>query len=443
MSLLTKQYAVSLVLCFQMCVATSWAQSSDNLIACDEPYVVAPGDTLLLITQRVYGSDNIEAVYELNKSVIGSDPNMILIDTKLNLPCGLDLDLVQSVAQADFSGSQGETQNNLVKAETPLPSDGETILVFNRAASPKFIINVGIVDEYLAQITQATDGRVRFVDPPEVERDPRAQLDLVLSGEVDGAYIFNGHLAESHPLLQLPMHPLMGGTAEQTALSLWRLHEKHLSRTDYFDGVELLGFIGAPAAHIWRLQEVPVLPGEDIQESNEYTVPYFDGLDTRGASAVQEENAAWLAKFDEQDGKSPTMVMAHGAALAGGIWKDNNRTVTEIRNGVYTPTFSVFLSEEAWAKISPADKAVIKSISGEVLSQKSAAWDLFDNGLRFKMMDQGLNVVEADMALLAELQDQSRIGLENWIAEADASGISGYTAVNDYLENLKLLARER
>jgi hypothetical protein len=264
----------------------------------------------------------------------------------------------------------------------------------------------------------------------------------VLSETVDGAYIFNGHLADSHPLLQLPMLPLMGGTAEQTAQSLWRLHEQFLSRSNYFEGVHLLGFIGAPAAHIWRLQEVPVNPGENISESNEYTVPYFDGLDTRGASAVQEENAAWLAEFDEQQGKTLTVVMAHGAALAGGIWKDNNRAVTEVRNGIYTPTFSVVLSDSAWLKIPPADQTAIAAISGDVLSQRSSAWDDFDNGLKSKMLDHGLDVVEADMALLSELQDQSRIGLERWIAAAEAQGISGYNAVNFYMKNLEAFANE-
>jgi len=53
------------------------------------------------------------------------------------------------------------------------------------------------------------------------------------------------------------------------------------------------------------------------------------------------------------------------------------------------------------------------------------------------MLDMGLETVTADKALLAELQDQSRIGLENWIAAADEEGISGYEAVNSYMEMLQ------
>ena len=437
-------FTVSLVLPFG---STSLkAQTSVESIQCDVPYEVVAGDTLADIATRAYGENSLDDLYELNQDVVGENPNLIFVGMQLNVPCGLNSDLVSSVSEADFSAAPQSDQVEsalpesdqgvaVVPGETQIPDDGIQ-LVFNRASAPKFILNVGIIDEYLAQITEVTEGRVTFIDPPVIERDPRKQYDLVVSGAVDGAYVFNGHLAQSHPLLQLPMQALMGGTAQQTALALWELHDSYLSQTDYFDQVQLLGFVGAPAAHIWRLKEDTVTPGENIAKMNEYTVPYFDGLDTRGAAAVQQENAAWLAEFDDDQGESMTMVMAHGAALAGGIWKDNNRIVTEIANGVYTPTFSVILNKESWSEISADDQAAILAISGEALAERSAAWDAFDDGLKLKMEDSGLEAVKADRALLSELQDQSRIGLESWISAADAKGISGFEAVNVYIENL-------
>jgi LysM repeat protein len=458
---------LAIFFCFELFSTAAVAQPAADPISCDEPYIVQPGDTLRAIAQRAYSTDGFDALYQVNQQTIGPNPNAIDVGMSLIVPCDLeqsqeqsqsqdqdqDQDQDQSQAQSqdqtqtqdvlgpDFSPALGTSATNQPGALAEIATGTEAVLVFNRAAAPNFILNVEIIDKYLAEITEITQGRVRFVDPPEVVQDPRVQLDLVLSGSVDGAYVFNGHLAESHPLLQLPMNPLMGGTAEQTAVALWRLHQEYLSNTDYLDGIRLLGFIGAPAAHVWRLKENSVSPGENIWASNEYTVPYFDGLDTRGASAVQEENAAWLSEFEEQRGEKLTLVMAHGAALAGGIWKDNNRVVTEIKNGVYTPTFSVVLSEAAWEKISPIDQAAIFSLSGESLSQRSAAWDSFDNGLRLRMLEQGLEAIEADMALLSEIQDQSRIGLEKWMAVADSNGISGYQAINDYLENLSTLEK--
>ena len=442
--LITSFLALSLSLL--LTPTSTFAQSSEEAISCDVPYEIVSGDTLADIAVRAYGSGAIDAFYEANKDIVGDNPNLIFVGLQLNVPCNLGPDLVSNVVEADFSAAPENDQANTDspdQTQTSLPvqvlePETGTQLVFNKASAPRFILNIGIIDEYLAQITEVTEGRVTFIDPPVVERDPRKQYDLVLSGAVDGAYVFNGHLADRYPLLQLPMQALMGGTAQQTALALWHLHDSYLSRTDYMDDVQLLGFVGAPAAHIWRLKEIPVTAGENIAEMNEYTVPYFDGLDTRGAAAVQEENAAWLAEYDdEQGGQSMTMVMAHGAALAGGIWKDNNRIVTEIENGVYTPTFSVILNKDSWNEISATDQDAILAISGEKLAERSAAWDAFDNGLRLKMLDTGLETVTADKALLSELQDQSRIGLENWMAAADAKGINGFEAVNEYIEDLQ------
>lgn len=410
------------------------------VIPCGEPYIIVSGDTLGAISERAYGAGRLQQLYQVNAATIGPNMNAINVGDALQIPCALGGGATEITAQADFSPPPEPPAADEPDTSDPMPGGAEAILVFNKASAPKFIMNVGIIDPYLTRITEVTQGRVQFIDPPEINRDPRAQLDLVLSGQVDGAYVFNGYLAQSHPLLQLPMQPLMGGTAEQTAGAMWRLHEQYLSKTDYFEGIQVLGFIGAPAAHIWRLREAPVKPGEDLVKTNEYTVPYFEGLDTRGAPAVREENAAWLAEFDEERGTPLTFAMAHGAARAGGIWNEN-RTVTEIANGVYTPTFSVVLSQAAWDRISPADQQAIMEISGEALSLTSLAWDEFDNGHRRTMIELGLDVVKADVDLLAELQDRSRTGLEAWINQADRMGLPGYEAFKFYNKNLTELAR--
>ncbi|MEM7710411.1 MAG: hypothetical protein AAF264_06615 [Pseudomonadota bacterium] len=402
-------------------------------IACDRPYIVVPGDTLGEISSRAYGDGAFPAFYSVNLRRVGPNPNIIEVGLVLAVPCDLLGGEASSQAAGDIFPAAPVTGPGATRADIPPGTD--VVVEFNRAAAPAFVINSAIIDDYLAQITRVTEGRVRFVDPPATNRDARAQYEIVQNGEVDGAYVFNGYLSESHPLLQLPMQPLMGGTSEQTAGALWRLHERYLSETDYLAGVHLLGFVGSPAAHIWRLREAPISPGENVIAANEYTIPYFDGLDTRGAESVREENAAWLAELDESRGQPLTLALAHGAALAGGIWNEN-RTVTEIDGGVYTPTFSVILSDETWDRISIQDRARIMEISGAALAARSSAWDDFDNGLRQRMLDQGLEPNEADIELLAEMQDRSRVGVEAWIAAADARGLEGFQAVTDYVADL-------
>ena len=318
-------------------------------------------------------------------------------------------------------------------------ADGPVTLTFSRASAPGFVVNTSIIDLYLAEIEAATEGRVRFADPESPVRDHAAQYDLVVSGEVDGAYVLNTTIADTHPLLQLPMLPLMGGAAEQTAVSLWRLHDEYLSRTDYFDEAQVMGFIASPSAHIWREASDPVTATEGVLAKNDYAVPYFLGLDVRGPAALRDEVADWLLAYRATHDEPPTLFMAHGAVRAVGLWPgDFELLATEIDYGVYTPTFTVILSNDAWDRISEEDQAAIRAVSGEALARRSASWDAFDAGFRSDMLVNGLNFVKADDFFLGVLETHTQKMLrEAWIPLADAMGISGADAVRSYREDLR------
>lgn len=403
------------------------AQSAQ--IECDEFYSVVGGDTLSKISLSSYGSLLYQPIFTANVDTIGPNPDRIFIGQSLFIPC------LPSGGTVLAGTDETATQDANEADEAVLA--GQLVFTFNKASAPPFIINSGIVDAYLADITEATQGRVTFIDPEVINRNHADQFALVTSGQVDGAYVLNSTIAQSHPLLQLPMLPMFGGSAEQTAVSLWRLHEEYLSKTDYFNEAQLLGFIAAPAAHIWREASLPVTPGENITTKNEYLVPYFMGLDTRGPAAMREE----LAQFvPSQNNEPPTYFMAHGAAIAIGLWsEESNVSVMEVDNGVYTPTFSVILSNEAWAQISADDQQTILEISGEALAFRSAAWDEFDNTFRSRMMDLGLDFKKADKALLEDLWLGSFGKLNEWIADVEGRGIPSSMAVNLYLTSLRSL----
>ena len=420
--------------------------SAQAQITCGGEYEVVPGDTLGQIAVRGYGRPNrFRELYAVNVDRIGPDINIIEVGTRLRIPCDLSQPVVfdnpasNAETNANFDAAPELASEQAAQAAIP-PRPVE--IVFNRASAPRFILNVGIIDPLLRDITRVTQGRVTFRDPPVTKRDPREQLALVTSGEVDGAYMFNGHLAETHPLVQITMQPMIGGTALQTAVALWRTHDEHFRDAGDFSEVKLLGFIGAPPAHIWRVSDAPVTENEQLADNNAWAVPYFDGLDTRGANAVRAENAERVRQLESTPGLPPaTYALAHGAARAVGIW-NRSRTVTEIQGGVYAPTFSVFISKAKWDEISPSDQATIERLAGEALALRSAAWDRFDNGHKAEMLAQGLKIVQPDLDLLAELQDRARLSWEQWIQRADKQGISGYNAINAFFKQMEALRQQ-
>lgn len=421
-------------------------RSANAQTQCGATYKVSPGDTLNVISGRVYGPNRALQLFEANRGVIGNNPNLIQVGMVLQLPC-FDQPQAQTQPQPQAQPQQPQSANfeaapELTRAPAPPPPSEVVEIVFNKASAPKFIMNVGIIDPFFADIERVTEGRVKFIDPDVVNRDPTAQLDLVQNASVDGAYMFNGYLSETHPLLQLTMYPMMGGTALQTATALWRTHSKHLAAQDQFKGVKLLGFIGAPPAHIWRVSDVPVGEQEQLVNNNAWAVPYFEGLDTRGAKTVRAENSERIRLLDETPGLPPaTFALAHGAARAVGIWSQA-RTVTEIEGGVYAPTFSVFIRQDKWDEISEQDQRSIQGLLGENLALRSATWDAFDNGHKAEMLRQGLNIVKPDINLLAELQDRARVSWEQWIQTADENGVSGFRAIEQFFAEMDRLRQQ-
>ena len=403
--------------------------SSKSNVTCGETYTVARGDSLSGIGMRAYGSFLYQPIFTANVDVIGLNPDLIRIGQRLVIPC--------LTAEGDVVNVDAEVVS---ASADPAPIEGQLTFTFNKASAPPFIINSGIIDAYLSDITEVTEGRITFVDPEVINRDHSQQLELVTSGQVDGAYVLNVHLEQSHPLLQLPMQPMFGGSAEQTAVSMWRLHDEYLSAVDYFPQAHLLGFVASPAAHIWHDESMPVQAGQKVAFENDYAIPYFNGLDTRGPAVMREEVAQFKADNAAQGEEEPIYFLAHGAAIALGIWnEESTMSVMEVDYGLYTPTFSVVLSNDAWAQISPADQQAIADVSGEALAHRSAAWDDFDNAFRARMMERGLKFEKADKALLDDLFINSFEGLNTWMSYADSMGVSGSAAVNYYLENLREL----
>lgn len=385
-------------------------------IACGQGYTVVGGDTLSKISQAAYGSPLYQPIYNANVDVIGTNPDRIFIGQVFNIPC------LSANGQAVL-----------------VENDNQLVFTFSRPSAPPFVLNEKIIDRYLAEITEVTEGRVSFVDPATVVRDHSQQFEMVTTGQVDGAYVLNSTLSDSHGLLQLTSLPMFGGAAEQTAVAFWRLHEQYLAAADYFPEAELLGFVASPAAHIWRRGDTPVVPTEGISGKNKYHAPYFLGLDTRGPAAMRAELEVLEAELSSES-ESPAFFMAHGAALAIGLWTaGSNVAVTEVDNGLYTPVFSVILSNEAWTQISEEDRQAIRDVSGEALARRSAEWDAFDNGFRAKMLREGLKFTKADRALLEDLWLSSLGELNEWLIEADEHGIEANNAINFYLTNLREL----
>lgn len=408
---------------------------STAAIPCDRDYTVARGDTLGTIAQRAYGrSARYRALYAVNAARIGSDINSIEVGTRLSIPCDPET--------APPAASLPPLETSTVGTPQQLPFDRsrrQVEIVFNKPSAPEMILNRQIIDPFLAEITRVTRGRVRFVAPATVNRDPEVQLELVRSGKVDGAYLFNGHIAEINPLVQISMRPMTGGSALQTALALWRTHEAYSRPTGPFEGVHLLGFVGGAPSHLWR---VPSSSSGSVPLATIAPVAsLLEGLALEKNIRPGETQLRRIGRPGPASGQTDAFVaLAYGTARSSGIW-ERARSVIEIPGGLNAPTYSVVISEAKWMQISPRDQEAIRRLSGERLALRSSAWDAFENAERRWMQARGLKVTQADFDLLVQIQGRAQHSWEQWIQHADAAGIPGYEVINAFFREMETLRR--
>lgn len=425
------------------------AAQAQSAIACGSEYTVVAGDTVGSIARRAYEPQDFRALYQLNADRIGPDIDTIEVGVRLRMPCDLRAALSGQDQQTETPAPSTPPQPVEIistappselepePVETPTPQAGEVLneveIVFNSALDPQFVLNAQIIAPYLREIERVTQQRVTFREPSTVNRDPEEQMSVVTSGRADGAYMFNNHLAASHPLVQLTMNPMTGGTAQQTAVALWRVYQSHLVEAGTFSDVKLLGFVGAPSAQIWQTN-ASVRP--DIKAL----------LGKNGARPADLSGAPAGSASDRQNVKPVTttpeaVVLPHSTARAFGI-ASRFRVVSDIDGGMYSPTVSVFISRQKWDEISAADQRAIEAVSGEALALRSKAWDSFDAGSKIENRRAGVRVTEPDLDLLTTLQNCANLGWEEWIRTADKRGVSGFRAIDAFFREIDRVKRE-
>ncbi len=121
-------------------------------------------------------------------------------------------------------------------------AEAEHTLVVSSWVPPTHIINSEILTGLKTMVEEATDGRVTT----EVRMGlapPPAQMDLVLDGAVDIAYVFHGYQPGRFTGYKLVELPRVEASAADLSAAYWDLHQSHLAKLNEHRGVEVVGLM--------------------------------------------------------------------------------------------------------------------------------------------------------------------------------------------------------
>ena len=108
---------------------------------------------------------------------------------------------------------------------------------------------------------------------------------------------------------------------------------------------------------------------------------------------------------------------------------------------MYSSAFGFFMNEDKWNKLPKQDQDAINKLGGEALARHAGkSWDVADKiGLEV-LKKANTKIVNADAALVKEVQTRSAPIIDDWIKKANAKGVDGAKILAEFHAELKNVA---
>ena len=315
-----------------------------------------------------------------------------------------------------------------------------TRIVVNCFWPPQHFICSEILPNWIADVEEVTEGRVRAIIPPKSVAPPPEQMASVEKGVVDAAVQFNGLIGNrvSGPLVA--MNPFIGSfDAPAMAKALWETNRKFFP--DEFDTVHLLSQWVITPGELFSTTDEPLRTLDDFTSRKIWSLPgplanmsKAIGAGVVSTPAVGSNEVISRGVVDGHLGVS-------GDALQSFQLIPYTKSHTKFSRAIYTTSFSFMINKDKWAEISPEDQEAIMGVSGEVLGMAAAQkWDDVGASVFARFDELGIEVYEVDPALEEAFVEASKPIVDGWIKKATEAGIDAQGALDFYKQRVAELS---
>ena len=322
-------------------------------------------------------------------------------------------------------------------AASPAPAQ-TTTLTMSSWVSPQHHLTSVVVQGWANEVEKATAGRVKFTMLPKHPSAPPGTFDAVRDGLVDLSYVTASYTPARHILPLMPELPGGGETALINSVAYSRIHWKHFDKVGEYKGVKLLGvfthgpgqmFTKRPIGNINDLQGLKIRTGGGVAEA------LAKALGTSAFVKPAPESYE-LLKSGVADGVFFPMESIISFKLDTVL-----EQATLFPGGMYSSAFGFFMNEDKWNKLPKPDQAAIEKLSGEHLARLAGqSWDEADRKGLEALRKSGVKIVNADAALVAEVQKRSAPIVEDWIKKAGAKGVDAVKILAEFRAELRKVA---
>lgn len=310
-----------------------------------------------------------------------------------------------------------------------------TEIVFNVFTGPQHFIN----DPFRAwakDVAQVTQGRVVVKFLPTNAAPPPRQIDSVVGGQFDAAFVFHGFTAKRAVGPQFGILPfLQRGSAEVSSVAYWRTYEKHFGAKNEFGkiGIRLLSMFQFPGGIFHSGDGKPILSIADMKTRKMWALAGTPSRTLKAAGVNHVSGpAARVNEFTQTNVVNGLASMTFdGIKAFGALSFVKHITVT--RTKLQAPSFAMFIAEKKWQQISPADRKAIMSVSGDKVARAvGKRADQAEVEGRQVAEKAGIKVHDAPQAFEDELAKAGAFLLDDWLKSAKAKGADGPAVLTMY-----------
>lgn len=280
-----------------------------------------------------------------------------------------------------------------------------------------------VIQPWIAQVAEATEGRVKVEILPKVVGTVPTQFEVVRDGLADMTLIIDGYSAGRFNLSGIVELPFLGNDARAISLAYWRIYKKYLEEFgEYENAVPVAKVSVGPmvfASGPGPIDGIDKFTGLKIRVPTPTSSKIVAAL---GGAPVNKPVSEMyeLISTGVVDGMLSSSETIHSFNIAGSI-----KNLLIVPGGLGGAGISFIVNEETLSELSEEDREAFWSVSGEVFTVKVAEIYRRLNAIgRQEVLDNGGAVTEASPELIAALQEKLAGVDRAWIEKAKEVGLA-------------------
>lgn len=313
----------------------------------------------------------------------------------------------------------------------------KTEILFNIFLPPQHFI-AKVFRDWGKDVEKVTEKRVTVKFPAKSLAPPPEQYKGVVGGVFDGAFSFNGFIANQVTFAQFASVPLVySGDSVKISQVYWRTYQKFFADSDEYGKAHLLSLFYFAGSSFCSLTDKPILSVKDMQSRKMWALAGFD--------------AALMKSLDVSIVSGPAFGIHEYVSrnVVEGFTGITNNSIEQFKAAPYTKSctatakrpfasaFSMFINKDKWNSISAKDRKAIMSVSGEkVATAVGKAVNTGEIKAKKKMEKRGIKFYKADAKFTAEINKALEPFTENWIKKANAKGANGAEVIRYFRSQL-------